>query len=77
MANDIIETINRQPAASLTIQSIRQIFRSGDGDAVAVQLRRDGRLLSVTMVLRKSLGSRDNAARSSSGFAAEDDGGRC
>jgi predicted aspartyl protease len=54
-AHDTIETINRQPAASLTIQSIRQIFRSGDGDAVALQLRREGRLLAVRMVLKKNL----------------------
>jgi predicted aspartyl protease len=55
MANDTIETVNYQPAASLSMQAIRQIFRSGDGDAVVLQLRRDGRLLAVTLVLKKSL----------------------
>lgn len=54
-ASDIIETVNQQPATTLSMKNIRKILRSGDGVCVALQVRRGGNLLDIRLVLKKTI----------------------
>jgi hypothetical protein len=55
VAQDVVEQVNDQPAASLSMNAIRQVLRSGNGDQVALQLRRGTNLLGIKIVLRKTI----------------------
>jgi hypothetical protein len=55
LANDIIERVNDQPAASLSLQAIREILRSADGARVSLQLRRGDRQLDAGLVLKQTI----------------------
>lgn len=52
-ANDIIESVNGQKASLLTMNAVRLILQSRDGDKVTLQVRRGDDLLDFEFALRK------------------------
>ena len=53
--DDIIERINNRAATDLSMKDIRQLLRTGDGDLVTLQLRRNDQPLTITLVLKKNI----------------------
>jgi predicted aspartyl protease len=52
-ANDVIESVNGQKTSLLTINAIRLILQSRDGDKVVLQIRRGDDLLDFKFVLKQ------------------------
>jgi hypothetical protein len=55
VAEDVIETVNDQPALVLTMSALRQILRSGDGNPVALRLQHGDTSRDIMIVLKKSI----------------------
>jgi predicted aspartyl protease len=62
-ADDVLESVNDRPASSLTMKSIRQMLRSGDGDRIVLQLRRGGMVWDVQLRLKSPFESGGRFAR--------------
>ena len=54
-ANDQILSLNGQDAASLPLQSIREMLKSKPGDEIKMQIKRGGQTNSVTFRLKRLL----------------------
>jgi hypothetical protein len=55
MPRDIIESVNAQNTSSLTINAIRLILQSHDGDKVTLKVRRGDDLLGFEFALKKAI----------------------
>ena len=53
--NDIIEIVDGQKAASLTMRTIRRILRSHDGEEVDMQVKRGDNVLNIAFALKKEI----------------------
>lgn len=50
---DLIETIDRAPASSFTLEQIRRLFRSSSGRRLLLAVRRAGKLINTELTLRR------------------------
>jgi PDZ domain len=54
-ANDVIVSVNRQSASSLTLYAIRHILQSRDGGAINLQINRGKDVLQVELILKSTI----------------------